>query len=290
MTIAGTAARQTSIASDLHLRRSKGHVDWSAALAGAALALAITFTMSAFGAGLGITAAPSAYDGHWIGPPVLLTIVIALWGAWIAVSSFAAGGYLAARMRRLVPDSSAHERDVRDGIHGLIVWAVGAVLIVYVGGAIVSGATVKTVESAAIGAGSQPVATLVDKALRPVGSTVGAPDNAFGAQMTRGMMPLMANGSLSNEDHDFYVAQIAARTGASQQEASARVDQVVTEIAGAKQKAADLAEKTRKIGILIAFFATASLALGAAASWWGASMGGKHRDEERDLSHLTSWR
>ena len=169
MTIAGTAARRASIAPDIHLRRGKGHVDWGASLAGAALAVAITFTMSAFGAALGISAAPSAYDRHWVGPPILLTIVIALWGAWIAVSSFAAGGYLAARMRRLVPDSSAHERDLRDGIHGLIVWAVGAVVIVYAGSAIVNGAAVtavRTGELAANGAASQQVATLVDKALR----------------------------------------------------------------------------------------------------------------------------
>jgi hypothetical protein len=58
----------------------------------------------------------------------------------------------------------------------------------------------------------------------------------------------------------------------------------------AKEKAKQAAETARKIGVLVAFLSAASLAVGAAAAWWAATMGGKHRDEGVDLSHLTTWR
>jgi hypothetical protein len=31
------------------------------------------------------------------------------------------------------------------------------------------------------------------------------------------------------------------------------------------------------------------MVLGVAAAWWGAGMGGRHRDENFDASHLTRW-
>jgi hypothetical protein len=45
----------------------------------------------------------------------------------------------------------------------------------------------------------------------------------------------------------------------------------------------------RKAGIILAFLTAASMALGAAAAWWGASVGGRHRDGNFDASHLTRW-
>ena len=35
----------------------------------------------------------------------------------------------------------------------------------------------------------------------------------------------------------------------------------------------------RKLGILAAFLAAATLAISAAAGWWSATLGGQHRDE-----------
>jgi len=50
--------------------------------------------------------------------------------------SFFMGGYVAGRLAGRAPGASEHEVDVRDGLHGVIVWGVGviaAALIAFVG-------------------------------------------------------------------------------------------------------------------------------------------------------------
>ena len=41
----------------------------------------------------------------------------------------------------------------------------------------------------------------------------------------------------------------------------------------------DAANRARKAAVVLGFVTAATLLLGAAAAWWGATMGGKHRDE-----------
>jgi hypothetical protein len=38
--------------------------------------------------------------------------------------------------------------------------------------------------------------------------------------------------------------------------------------------------------VLITFLTAASLAVGAAACWWAATIGGRHRDQAADFSHI----
>jgi hypothetical protein len=55
------------------------------------------------------------------------------------------------------------------------------------------------------------------------------------------------------------------------------------------QSSREAAETARKAGIILAFLTAAAMVLGVAAAWWGAGMGGRHRDENFDASHLTRW-
>ena len=124
------------------------YVDWAPILAGAVLAAAISTVMTAFGAAIGLTATSpvsgSALSGTaWI-------VATGIWVLWIAVSSFVAGGYLAGRLRRRIYDASEHESDIRDGAHGLIVWAIGALLIGYLTTSAITGAA-KSVAMAGAG-------------------------------------------------------------------------------------------------------------------------------------------
>ena len=64
----------------------------------------------------------------------------------------------------------------------------------------------------------------------------------------------------------------------------------MAQMKAAADKARQAADTARKAGILVAFLTAASLVICAAAAWWAATMGGKHRDEGVDLSHLTAWR
>ena len=73
-------------------------------------------------------------------------VATALWLVCVQVSSFMAGAYPTGRMRRRAFDATTHESDVRDGSHGLLVWAVGIVL-----GALLAISTASSLVGAATG-------------------------------------------------------------------------------------------------------------------------------------------
>jgi len=88
-----------------------------------------------------------------------------------------------------------------------------------------------------------------------------------------------ATGSVSDDDKAYLGQLVAANTGLSQDEATARVDQVLTAVDNAKAQAADIAEKTRRTTVLAAFLTAAALLVSAVGAYWAAQIGGRHRDE-----------
>jgi nucleoid DNA-binding protein len=101
----------------------------------------------------------------------------------------------------------------------------------------------------------------------------GVPTEASRQEVSRILLSGGADESLSTDDHAYLVRLVAARTGISQADAEKRVDGLI-------EQTKATADKARKAGILLAFLTTASLVLGAAAAWWGAGVGGRHRDEK----------
>ncbi|MDZ4777822.1 MAG: hypothetical protein SGJ23_13670 [Alphaproteobacteria bacterium] len=102
------------------------YVDWAAVFAGAVLATAISFVLLTFGAALGLgLSSPREGEGVSV---VAFVVAAGLWIVWVQVSSFMAGGYVTGRLRRRINDGTEHEVDVRDGLHGLLVWATGALV------------------------------------------------------------------------------------------------------------------------------------------------------------------
>lgn len=110
---------QMSVEADQHAEGS--YMDWPAIFAGTVLASAISFVLLTFGSAIGLSLT-SAYEGRGISL-IGFAIAAALWLLWVQISSFIAGGYLTGRMRRRHFDATEHESDIRDGSHGLIVWA-----------------------------------------------------------------------------------------------------------------------------------------------------------------------
>lgn len=103
----------------------QSYTDWPAIFAGAVFATALSFVLVTFGSAVGLSFA-SPMDGEgaslrWI------TIVGGIWMIWVSVSSFAAGGYIAGRLRRRADDANEDEVEARDGAHGAITWAAGVV-------------------------------------------------------------------------------------------------------------------------------------------------------------------
>jgi hypothetical protein len=270
------------------------YVDWPPIFAGALVAVAISSIMTTFGAAIGLSAT-SPLSGTSINGTAWI-VATAIWVLWIAVSSFVAGGYLAGRMRRRVHDATEHESDVRDGVHGLVVWAIGALLLGYLAASSITGLTKSVAGAAATGAAAtiagaaNPIDDTVNRVMRSGPSAKPENDNNFRQDVTGILTTSAANGSINDEDKAYLSAQIAAHTGLSPQDASKRVDDAMAAVNSAKEKAKQAAETARKVGVMVAFLTAASLAVGAAAAWWAATTGGKHRDEGVDLSHLTTWR
>ena len=109
------------------------YVDVPAVLGGTMLALAISLVLTNFAAALGLS---FIEDTHWNGDQAwtrdeAIAGVIAggLWIVWTQVTASMLGGYIAGRLRRPISTDRDHEREIRDGAHGALVWATGTVAV-----------------------------------------------------------------------------------------------------------------------------------------------------------------
>ena len=271
--------------------RSGSYLEWSAIFGGAVLSAAITTLLTTFGSAIGLSLVsfePSRSTGL-----TALVIAGALWILGVTVTASAAGGYLAGRMRRPAADASRHERHVRDGAHGLIVWAVGALLIAALAASSAAGlartaasgaAGVTTAAGAALSQQPDPMATAVDTLTRATGTE--PVTQAEREEASRILIRSLANGQLDQADRSYVAGRMAARMNIAQPEAEKRIDDAFARLNQAKETAKQAAERARKIGVLSAFLTAAALLVGAAAAWMAAQYGGKHRDEELDLTAL----
>lgn len=285
----------TAVASDVSVNAgtAKPYVDWGAIAGGAFIAVGISSVFLAFGSALGLSLA--SFQSGSATSVTGLVIAAGLWLLWVQVSSFAGGGYLAGRMRRRIGDATPHEVEMRDGAHGLLVWAVGVSL-----GAVVAAwlamAGASGLATVAGQAASNPNAVeyYVDRLMRtdpaapataPDASSTGASDRsqAQSQQVARVLTMSLGATKLDDSDRSFLAREVTARTGLPQAEAEKRVDETVATLKAQ-------ADKARRYGILFAFLAAASLLISATAAWWAACTGGRHRDEGVDHSHLTRWR
>jgi hypothetical protein len=268
-------------------------VEWGAVFAGAVLAAAISFVLLTFGTAIGLSAT-SPWPHAGISGKVLATLAV-LWTMMQQIGAFMAGGYVAGRMRARWHETTQHEVEFRDGLHGGLVWAVGIVI----GAALVmatAGAAAKTgldVASRAAGvaalSSTEPMDAVVDTMLRPtsVAQATGAPTPPAGASPTRArgaasadetrnevarlLASAVASGSLSDQNRNYLAQIVAQRSGLSQQEAERRVNEAFT-------AAREAADKARKAAILTGFVTAASLIISFGAAWWAAIRGGQHRD------------
>lgn len=97
---------------------------WSAVIAGALAAMAVSLGLLALGSGIGLSLA-SPYN---ISPSAkTLGIGAAVWIILAQMWGYAAGGYIAGRLGSRWSESE-HESNFADGAHGFVVWALGVVI------------------------------------------------------------------------------------------------------------------------------------------------------------------
>lgn len=113
-------------ASDGRLIKLDPPVSWSAVVAGAVVALAASILLTLVGAGLGLRLGfgglASRSDLLFFTPALGAEAIV------IQVLSAALGGYLAGRLRHAWMGVHTDETHFRDTAHGLIAWALSAVL------------------------------------------------------------------------------------------------------------------------------------------------------------------
>jgi hypothetical protein len=110
---------------------NRSYIEWGTVIAGAVVALAISTVLLQFGAVVGFAQiSPALSADANISPGFVLGTGI--WLLWVQVLASLTGGYLAGRMRTPIVDlgATAHESDLRDGVHGLLVWALSTVVVV----------------------------------------------------------------------------------------------------------------------------------------------------------------
>ncbi len=294
----------TTLATTAGIAARPSYFEWAPVLAGAVAAAALSFLLLTFGATIGLTlTSPWPYEGI---SAARVAIAVGIWAIMVQIASFAAGGYLAGRMRSNW-DGSLEERQFRDGAHGFMVWATGvmfgAVLLAIAGAATAFTAAHSTsmvAAGAASGASARatdalaraPADYAVDLLLRPAPSAGGQPaqpggaapaasggDAGLRAETTRIFRSAIDNRALTQRDRDYLAQVVATRTGLPEAEAQKRVDEAVKEAQNLEIKAREAADKARKTAVITGFMAAASLLIGLAAACAGASLGGRHRDE-----------
>ena len=199
-------------------------VSWAAVFAGAFVAAAFSLALVALGAGIGLVSV-----SPWSSNNPSVTTFTVLAAAWfIAVQLFASGvgGYIAGRLRGGWARVHTDEIFFRDTAHGLLVWAVGAVVAKLAGAAseAVSSATGQAAGQAASTMGD-PTAYFSDTLWRSDKPGQGDPA-AVTAEGGRIMSRALYNRDLPAGDKTYLAQLVASRTGMSQPDAEKRVADV----------------------------------------------------------------
>jgi hypothetical protein len=284
---------------------SKSAVSWAAVIAGAVAASALSLALLMLGAGIGLGSFSPWSNNN---PSVIKFGILA--AAWfIAVQLFASGvgGYLAGRLRTRWVNVHTDEVYFRDTAHGLLVWAVGAIISASL---LTSGAAAVATDAAHIGA----------SAVQAAGTAAGATSQAAGqatsqatsnessssayftdmlfrtdhpetsgdgaasrAEVGRILAADALSGDMPSADKTYIAQVVAARTGLTQADAEKRVSDVVAQAKSAKEKAIDAAktaaDAARQTGVYVALWAFISLLIGAFSASYMATVGGRIRDD-----------
>ncbi len=247
-------------------------LSWSAAFGGAAVATAVTIMLLALGAGIGLGAVSPKTPGS--NPSAAtFTAMAAIWLIVVQWLSSGLGGYVAGRLRPRWSSLHTAETTFRDTATGLVAWALATIVVV---GVIASG--VGGVGRALTGAGTAtPSDYLLSTLFRPATPAVAGDPRVLANQFLsrQEASAVLVNAGpevkLAPADHDYLVQLVAARVGISADQATQRVDSVVTQ----DRDAANAARKAAAGFSLFSFF---SMLVGAFIACVAASLGGRQRD------------
>lgn len=247
-------------------------VSWSAIIAGALAATAITMILMALGSGIGL-ASMTPWSRNDVSPRTV-TFMTAVWLIIVQAVAAAVGGYMTGRLRTKWVTVHAREVFFRDSAHGFLSWALSLVLTMFfLGMAFAPNLT---------GSGQALMGPMTDGgpgATSPMPSSFdalfqggnGGSDPAAQSEAMR-LLGKGVLGDLTDTERARLTQLVAQRTGMSQTEADRRV----TDVLAQGKSAADAA---RRAGMRLAFFSFVAMLIGALMASSAAARGGRRRDQ-----------
>ena len=251
------------------------YVQWGPIIAGALAAAALASVLHAFAGAVGLAVGSTAPT--WRDASIALWVLSGLYLVLVALASYGLGGYLAGRLRASFPQGDPEEADFRDGAHGLLVWALATLLTALLLLLAASSATRLAAPSGGAAgpstsvAGENIIAFDLDRLLRGERRAADADLTQTRAEAARILLTASSHSGVATEDRAYLVRLVSARTGLAAPDAERRV-------AAAIASAKDNISRARKSTVILAFMAGAAAMLGAAAAWFAAGVGGRHKD------------
>jgi hypothetical protein len=254
--------------------RSVPYVQWGPVFAGAVAAAALALVLHSFAGAVGVSVSSTAPT--WRDASTALVLLSGLYLILVALASYGLGGYVAGRARVPFGSGTPDEVEFRDGAHGLLVWAIATLLT----GLLAFGAVQALTRLAAPAGGQAGASTSVgsenlvaydlDRLFRSDRRPAES-DEQIRAEVGRILLTTAGHRGLAAEDRAYLVRLVAGRTGLAPADAERRVDDVVA-------RARDNIRRARRGAVILGFMAGAAALVGAAAAWFAAAMGGRHRD------------
>jgi hypothetical protein len=257
--------------------------EWGPIIAGGIAAAALALVLHAFALAIGLSVSSTAPT--WRDASFALVLLSGLYLILAALASYGLGGYLAGLMR--VQGVPRDDSDLRDGLHGLLTWALATLLTALIGlataqslthlGAPSSG---RTGPSTSVG-GENLIAYDLDllfRAERRPNADLDYPR----AEAARVLLTTASHRGMQPDDRAYLVRLTAAITGLAPPDAERRVDEVAA-------RAKENISRARRSAVVLAFMTGAAALLGAAASWFAACAGGRVRDGEAPPHALFDW-
>lgn len=248
---------------------------WRGILAGAAAGSAVSLVLISLGIAGGLSLLSPWPGQSYTG---FAATVAAAWGLIAAIGSFLVAGFVAARVRPRVADVPADEVEFRDGVQGLVAWAVCVLFagLVAVGASGLALHATSAVAKFSDRTSSSPLAAIVSTLAAP---PEGKPATAVPllttdeARTIEGIfLKSFGADGLKPKDRAFAANVVAAKAGIPLNEAETRIDTAYADAVAALDKAKKATELS---GLLTGL----GLLIGLAAAWYGGIRGGKSRDE-----------
>jgi hypothetical protein len=248
--------------------------DWTPVVAGAFAAAALGFVLHSFAIAVGLSVSSTAPT--WRDASFALVLLSGLYILLVALASYGFGGYVAARLRARLAGAPVEDVEFRDGMHGLMMWALATLLTGLLALAAVqtlprlAAPSASTAGPGASVAGENIIAYDLDKLFR--GERRPAGDMTYvRSEASRILLTTASHDGMHADDRAYLVRLVAATTGLPPADADRRV----TEVAGSAKANID---RARRSAVLLGFMAGAAALLGAAAAWFAAAAGGRHRE------------